>query len=142
MKKLLLSAVAAIMLASCATNIVLYTDYSPLTQKGYYVSPAAVVPDGYTTIGEVLIKQESGFQKTKSTDYGRDAFNSSEGGIFDRKKSQTAKKNSNFKTYTSQTILDVLANEIASKNGDGIIGLSTTYEKEAIYLKGYIIKKK
>ncbi len=149
MKKLLLSAVAAIMLASCVTtqneerhySVTYFSGYDQLTKEGYFVSPSSVVPDNYTTIGQVMIKQRDGFEFAKEVKpIQKDAFHETEEGIFDRKKEP--KKKSKIIRYDSETILAELVKEIKKQNGDGVIGLNIRSEGMTLYLFGYIIKKK
>lgn len=142
MRKAFLISILAIVFASCATqkNNTYYVDYAPLTKAGLYVSPSTVVPENYTAIGEIFIEQQSG-TKSSNSNLKKDAFNESNHGMFDRKKTPEG-NSSNFVRYDSNTILSELANKIKEKGGDGVVGLSIKYIEPTYTIQGYIIKRK
>lgn len=142
MRNIIIASIIAISFASCATmkNNTYYIDYSPLTKAGLLVSPSTVVPENYTTIGEIFIEQQSGVKSNNSIQK-KDSFNESNYGAFDRNRNKE-ENNSNFIRYDNNTILSELANKIKEKGGDGVVGLSIKYMEPTYTIKGYIIRKK
>lgn len=136
----------AVAMASCMpefTNKVYYTDYSNLSNQGFFVTESNSVSFDYKTIGSMVLQQESGQtkvrvqkEKDKKKPTGFDDIYGE-----DRPQKQPKTK-SKYKLATAQGALADFAEEAKQRGANGVIGLKITYGPgAAVIVSGMIIKK-
>lgn len=151
MKKVLLFVFAIGLLTSCATSAISYPepygfstflDYSPLTNKGIYVTESNSVSFDYKTLGSVSATEVSGWVKKEKV---LKVANKNKKNNVDDMYAGVERNQSNGKYMRMSPSLDVamerMANTLKEVDANGIINLKIRWEPDRIIISGMAIRK-
>ncbi|HCJ27461.1 hypothetical protein PO397_22980 [Bacteroides ovatus] len=151
MKKVLLFVFAIGLLTSCATSAISYPepygfstflDYSPLTNKGIYVTESNSVSFDYKTLGSVSATEVSGWVKKEKV---LKVANKNKKNNVDDMYADVERNQSNGKYMRMSPSLDVamerMANTLKEVDANGIINLKIRWEPDRIIISGMAIRK-
>lgn len=149
MKKVILLIFAIGLFTSCVTpqlsepyGFSSFLDYSPLTEKGIYVTESNSVSFDYKTIGSISVTEVHGWvkkgkekKKSKKTVYGRD-----DDMYVRQERNQNAGKNV-YVAPSLEVAMDRMANTLNEVGANGIINLKVRSEADRIIISGMAIHK-
>lgn len=151
MKKVLLFVFAIGLLTSCATSAISYPepygfstflDYSPLTNKGIYVTESNSVSFDYKTLGSVPATEVSGWVKKEKE---LKVANKNKKNNVDDMYADVERNQSNGKYMRMSPSLDAamerMANTLKEVDANGIINLKIQWEPDRIIISGMAIRK-
>lgn len=151
MKKVLLFVFAIGLLTSCATSAISYPepygfstflDYSPLTNKGIYVTESNSVSFDYKTLGSVSATEVSGWVKKEKE---LKVANKNKKNNVDDMYADVERNQSNGKYMRMSPSLDAamerMANTLKEVDANGIINLKIQWEPDRIIISGMAIRK-
>ena len=138
MKRLILLTIVAIGLSSCGTALhlrdtqtsILYIDYTPYTEAGFFLSPNDY-PGPHTPIGEIniIIDPEVKLDKSQKKDFTDGIYQSNIPKAISKK-------------YSSEELLEVAVREALNKKGTGISNLKIQVISDSYtyYRKGGLVR--
>jgi uncharacterized protein YbjQ (UPF0145 family) len=151
MKKVLLFVFAIGLLTSCATSAISYPepygfstflDYSPLTNKGIYVTESNSVSFDYKILGSVSATEVSGWVKKEKE---LKVANKNKKNNVDDMYADVERNQSNGKYMRMSPSLDAamerMANTLKEVDANGIINLKIQWEPDRIIISGMAIRK-
>ena len=151
MKKVLLFVFAIGLLTSCATSAISYPepygfstflDYSPLTNKGIYVTESNSVSFDYKILGSVSATEVSGWVKKEKE---LKVANKNKKNNVDDMYADVERNQSNGKYMRISPSLDAamarMANTLKEVDANGIINLKIQWEPDRIIISGMAIRK-
>ena len=151
MKKVLLFVFAIGLLTSCATSAISYPepygfstflDYSPLTNKGIYVTESNSVSFDYKILGRVSATEVSGWVKKEKE---LKVANKNKKNNVDDMYADVERNQSNGKYMRMSPSLDAamerMANTLKEVDANGIINLKIQWEPDRIIISGMAIRK-
>lgn len=151
MKKVLLFVFAIGLLTSCATSAISYPepygfstflDYSPLTNKGIYVTESNSVSFDYKILGSVSATEVSGWVKKEKE---LKVANKNKKNNVDDMYADVERNQSNGKYMRMSPSLDAamerMANTLKEVDTNGIINLKIQWEPDRIIISGMAIRK-
>lgn len=151
MKKVLLFVFAIGLLTSCATSAISYPepygfstflDYSPLTNKGIYVTESNSVSFDYKILGSVSATEVSGWVKKEKE---LKVANKNKKNNVDDMYADVERNQSNGKYMRMSPSLDAamerMANTLKEIDANGIINLKIQWEPDRIIISGMAIRK-
>ena len=151
MKKVLLFVFAIGLLTSCSTSAISYPepygfstflDYSPLTNKGIYVTESNSVSFDYKILGSVSATEVSGWVKKEKE---LKVANKNKKNNVDDMYADVERNQSNGKYMRMSPSLDAamerMANTLKEVDANGIINLKIQWEPDRIIISGMAIRK-
>ena len=151
MKKVLLFVFAIGLLTSCATSAISYPepygfstflDYTPLTNKGIYVTESNSVSFDYKILGSVSATEVSGWVKKEKE---LKVANKNKKNNVDDMYADVERNQSNGKYMRMSPSLDAamerMANTLKEVDANGIINLKIQWEPDRIIISGMAIRK-
>ena len=151
MKKVLLFVFAIGLSTSCATSAISYPepygfstflDYSPLTNKGIYVTESNSVSLDYKILGSVSATEVSGWVKKEKE---LKVANKNKKNNVDDMYADVERNQSNGKYMRMSPSLDAamerMANTLKEVDANGIINLKIQWEPDRIIISGMAIRK-
>ena len=151
MKKVLLFVFAIGLLTSCATSAISYPepygfstflDYSPLTNKGIYVTESNSVSFDYKILGSVSATEVSGWVKKEKE---LKVANKNKKNNVDDMYADVERNQSNGKymrmSPSRDAAMERMANTLKEVDANGIINLKIQWEPDRIIISGMAIRK-